>query len=251
MARTSKRRGKNGLKRYEAYTNRAVDKFFKTYPTQLLIIPSTKQICTQPLPKILTFSLDIWSFILPNLPLWQILELPLVCRDFRDKVFNIPVFWKLAYVLALEQNHPRMHTVIPRQDLWNQGLFCRRWFASAVTGICDQCYAGYQVTSSQYGWLSVQPVSLNNNSYTIHLCGPCRIFHYQIHPEPIQVDPTCDLVAMPRDQLISKYGLVESDIGWLSHQHMTDAFIHLYARVIFGGEVGITAQKQKQKKISC
>ncbi|SAM08375.1 hypothetical protein [Absidia glauca] len=201
-----------------------------------------------------------WVCILEFLPLNQVLALPLVCRDFRNKVFNIPEFWKAAYIVALTQSSGQLS--LPKMDLWYHGLLCRRWFTGVLDQICDVCYAGFGMEASDYGWLSTKtiriPVSherkqnLRRERYSTNLCGVCRINYYQANPEPISVSgfDGMAVVTSPERQskLLKKYALAESDGVWLSPLHFTDVFVHIFARVIFGGEVGIDAERKKGQR---
>jgi hypothetical protein len=51
-----------------------------------------------------------------------------------------------------------------------------------------------------------------------------------------------------KSKLLKKYAIDESDGVWISPLQYTDVFVHLFARVIFGGEVGIDAERKKGQR---
>jgi hypothetical protein len=115
---------------------------------------------------------------------------------------------------------------------------------------------------SYYGWLSTQtiriPVSherkqnLRRGRYSTNLCGVCRIKYYQANPEPISVSGSDGMTVVTnpvhKSKLLKKYAMAESDVGWLSRGQFTDVYVHIFARVIYGGEVGIDAERKKGQR---
>ncbi|CAO3641872.1 unnamed protein product [Cunninghamella blakesleeana] len=192
---------------------------------------------------------NIWKNILSNLPLSEVLKLREVNTRMKVIVDNGNNWMEAALKAKLQIQGMNKRT--PRNLVTSS---YRSLIKQHVGKICNYCYVGKRFLSNRMGAQGILPVKLHTNPNVINfLCINCRRHYYEQYPES-PVDPYLMKKEANKKELAELrdyFCLSKTDIKDLRTRldtygvrTITHGVLKLEARRLFGGEVGIQAQRK-------